>query len=62
MVMTLSTGTFVNHEITSNDTSCVPMKFENSNELAACELVFPTKDDKMVTRCLDSWYVGDSIT
>ncbi len=59
MVMALSTGTFVNHEITSNDTSCVPiasslMKFENSNELATCELVFPTKDDKMVTRCLDN--------
>ncbi len=55
----LYTGTLVNNEITSNDTSCIPIgksscltKFENSNELSTCELVFPTKGDKIVTKCL----------
>ncbi len=35
------------------------MKFEKSVEFLTCYEVFPTNGDRMVTRCLESWYVGE---
>ena len=38
------------------------INFANSVEFFTYEEVFPNKGDKMVTRCFDSWYVGELTT
>ena len=57
-----STGTLVNNkEMTSKDKKisyprvCSKMKMAKSWEFLTCDGVLPTRGDRMLTRCFESW-------